>query len=208
MILAHLSDLHLGYQAYESTDSGGNARERDVARAFQRAVAEIVKIEPDAIVVAGDVFDRPEPTAGALVTLARGLENLRSAIPSTPVLMVAGARDTPRSWGDPGALAALDTFSDVEAATGTPRSVRIMGGRTHVYLLPHRSVLRRPFPEVRPDPRARWNILVSHGSVGERGHGTWDGRGHEVEEGSGHGTRDGLSGSGEEGFHLRIDPSQ
>ena len=169
MIVAHLSDLHLGYQAYESSQGGGNLRERDVARAFQRAVGEIVKIEPDAIVVAGDVFDRPEPSAGALVTLARGLENLRSALPGTPVLMVAGARDSPRSWGDPGALAALDTFSNVEAATGTPRSVRIMGGRTHVYLLPHRSVLRHPFPEVRPDPRARWNILVGYGAVESEG---------------------------------------
>lgn len=166
MIVAHLSDLHLGFQAYESTESGGNVRERDVARAFQRAMAEMIRIEPDAIVVAGDVFDRPEPTAGALVTLARGLENLRSALPSTPVLMVAGARDTPRSWGDPGALAALDTFSNVEAATGTPRSVRIMDGRVHVFLLPHRSVLRRPYAEVRPDPRARWNVLVSYGAAG------------------------------------------
>lgn len=165
VILAHLSDLHLGFQAYESTESGGNVRERDVARAFQEARAEIVRLRPDAVLVAGDVFDGPEPTARALVTLARGLEKLRSALPETPVLMVAGARDTPRAWGDPGALAALDTFSNVEAATGTPRSVWILDGRVHVFLLPHRSVLRRPYPEVRPDPRARWNVLVTHGEV-------------------------------------------
>lgn len=183
MILAHLSDLHLGFQAYESTESGGNVRERDVARAFQEAGAEIVRLRPDAVLVAGDVFDGPEPTARALVTLARGLEKLRSALPETPVLMVAGARDTPRAWGDPGALAALDTFSNVEAATGTPRSVWILDGQVHVFLLPHRSVLRRPHPEVRPDPRARWNVLVTHGEVrletggeGSDGEGTERGR--------------------------------
>lgn len=165
MILAHLSDLHLGFQAYESTESGGNVREGDVAQAFQEAQAEIVKLHPDAVLVAGDVFDGPEPTARALVALARGLEKLRSALPDTPVLMAAGARDTPRAWGDPGALAALDTFTNVEAATGTPRSVWILEGRVHVFLLPHRSVLRQPYPEVRPDPRARWNVLVTHGEV-------------------------------------------
>ena len=57
---------------------------------------------PDVVIVAGDVFDRPDPPAGALVVLSRGLELLRASLPDTPVLMVAGPRDTPRRPGDPG----------------------------------------------------------------------------------------------------------
>lgn len=169
MILAHLSDLHLGYGAYEPTGVGGPPREKDVARAFHSAVNEIVKIEPDVVLMAGDIFDRPQPPASALVTLARALAKLRSALPDTPVLMVAGARDTPRGWGDPGALAALDTFPNVEAATGTPRAVRLRGGDAHFFLLPHRSVLHEPHPEVRPDPGARWNVLLAYGAVAVTG---------------------------------------
>ncbi len=172
MILAHLSDLHLGYRGYGRARGGRNLRERDVARAFLSAVQELIRLEPDVVVLAGDVFDRPDPPAGALVTLARALETLRSSLPGAPVLMVAGARDTPRAWGDPGALAAFDTIPDVEAATGTPRSVRLRDRAMHVLLLPHRAVLREPHPEVKPDPDARWNVLVSYGEVDVEASGT------------------------------------
>ncbi len=163
MIVAHLADLHLGYQTYARGEGERDLRERDVAAAFQAAIQELIQIGPDLVLLAGDVFDGPEPSAGALVTLARGLETLRGALPDTPVLMVAGARDTPRSWGDPGALAALDTVPNVEAATGTARSVRLRDGALHVLLLPHRSVLREPPAELHPDPDARWNVLLGYG---------------------------------------------
>ena len=35
-------------------------RERDVAAAFERASQEVVRLRPDVVVVAGDVFDRPD----------------------------------------------------------------------------------------------------------------------------------------------------
>ena len=108
MIVAHLSDLHLGFRAYGRVESDMDIRERDVSAAFERVVGELVRLGPDVVVVAGDVFDRPDPPAGAIVALARGLELLRSSLPETPVLMVAGPRDTPRRSGDPGALAVLE----------------------------------------------------------------------------------------------------
>jgi len=169
VIVAHLADLHLGHRAYGRSRRGRNLRERDVARAFRRSVQEILRLRPELILVAGDVFERPEPPATALVVLARALETLRSSLPDTQVLMVAGARDTPRSRSEPGALAALDTFSNVEAATGTARSVYLKGGEIHVLLLPHRAVLEEPRPELRPDPDARWNVLLAYGTVVEAG---------------------------------------
>lgn len=165
MILAHLSDLHLGYRGYGEVRGGRNLRERDVARAFQAAVQELIRLEPQVILIAGDVFDGPDPPAAALVTLTRALETLRSSLPRTPVLMVAGARDTPRSWGDPGVLAAVDTIPGVEAAPGTPRSVRLHGGVVHVLLVPHDAVVREPRPEARPLPDARWNVLLTYGDA-------------------------------------------
>lgn len=171
MIVAHLSDLHLGFRAYGRIEQGANLRERDVAAAFERAVQAVVDLKPDAVVVAGDVFDRPDPPASAVIALARGLETLRVALPETPVLMVAGPRDTSRRPGDPGALAVLDTFPNVEAATGLTRSILIQRLSLHACLVPYRSVIRQPPAPPDPDPRMRWNLLVLHAeaSRGDQG---------------------------------------
>lgn len=163
MIVAHLSDLHLGFRAYGRVERGVDVRERDVAVAWERTVQEVVRLAPQVVVVAGDVFDRPDPPAGALVTLARGLELLRSSLPKTPVLMVAGPRDTPRRPGDPGALAVLDTFPNVEAAAGLPRSILLERLDLHASLVPYRATVRDPALMPEPDPRVRWNLLVLHG---------------------------------------------
>jgi DNA repair protein SbcD/Mre11 len=167
VIVAHLSDLHLGHRAFDRTEDGQNLRELDLAAAFHRAVAELLVLRPDIVVISGDVFDRPDPPPGALVTLTRGLELLRAELPETPVLMVGGARDTPRRPGDPGALAAMDAFPHVEAATATARSVLFRERSVHVLLLPHRALLRGPAPVMEPDPRARWNVLVAHGRLAD-----------------------------------------
>lgn len=166
MIVAHLSDLHLGFRAYGRIERGADMRERDVAAAFERAVQAVVRLGPDVVVVAGDVFDRPDPPASAVVALARGLETLRVSLPETPVLMVAGPRDTPRRPGDPGALAVLDTFQNVEAATGLTRSILIDRLDLHACLVPHRAVARHALHD--PDPRRKWNLLVLH-AEGARG---------------------------------------
>ena len=171
MIVAHLSDLHLGFRAYGRIERGSDMRERDVAAAFERAVHELVRLRPEAVVVAGDVFDRPDPPASAVVALARGLETLRVSLPETPVLMVSGPRDTSRRPGDPGALAVLDTFPNVEAATGLTRSILIDRLGLHACLVPHRAVVRQPPTIPDPDPRMRWNVLVLHAEVVRSGGG-------------------------------------
>ena len=104
-----------------------------------------------------------DPPAGAVVALARGLEVLRASLPEVPVLLVAGPRDRPRRPGDPGALAVLDSFPNVEAATGLTRSILIERLGLHACLAPYRAVLRRPPAPLEPDPRMRWNVLVVHG---------------------------------------------
>ncbi len=169
MIVAHLSDVHLGHRAFDRWDEGVNLRERDISSAFQRSVADVIAESPDLVVVTGDVFDRPDPPPGALVTLARGLEALRAALPGVPVHLVAGARDTPRRRGDAGALAALDAFPNVEAATTIPRSIFYEDRSLHVQLIPHQAVLRGPQPLLEPDPRARWNVLATCGRLARGG---------------------------------------
>ena len=172
MIVAHLSDLHLGFRAYGRVEEGSDLRERDIAAAFERASQEVARVHPGLVLIAGDVFDRPDPRPGAVVALARGLEVFRASVPETPVIMVAGPRDTPRRPGDPGALAVFDTFPNVEAATGLPRSILIEKLDLHVCLLPYRAITRHPPALPEPDPRMKWNVLVLHAETrGKSGEG-------------------------------------
>lgn len=84
---------------------------------------------------------------------------MRDALSGTPVLIVAGARDTPVRPGDPGVLAALDTLPGVAAASGAPRSVR--AGDLCVTMLSHRAALET-LERPAPDASARWNVLLTH----------------------------------------------
>lgn len=169
MKLVHFADLHLGHRAFQGGAPGRNAREGDVARAFERAVGESIALAPELVLIAGDVFDRPDPPHSAMVTLARGLEQFREAIPGVHVCLVAGTRDTPSEPDDPGALAAVDTLPAVDAVTNEVRVVRL--GDTHIVLVPHRAALSDPDLEPLPDPDARWNILLVFGCVSQSGGG-------------------------------------
>ncbi len=163
--LVHLSDLHLGFRAFPRTERGWNLRERDLAAAFHQAILEIARLEPDVVVISGDIFDRPDPPSTAFLTLTRGLGTLRAHLPSVRVLAIAGARDTPLNPADPGPVAVLDALPGVDAASGAPRAVHIRELGLHALLVPHRAALHPPFPELRPNPDARWNILVIRGEV-------------------------------------------
>jgi DNA repair exonuclease SbcCD nuclease subunit len=134
-------------------------------------VEAVIEEAPDLVLVSGDVFDRPDPPPGALVALTRGIEALHSALPGTRILMVAGARDTPRRSEDAGALAALDAFPNVDAAAGRARSVSLSQHSAQVVLLPYRSALLEPRPAPEPDPRHRWNLVVAHGRLAGEGVG-------------------------------------
>lgn len=170
MRLVHLSDLHLGFRAFRRTERGWNLRERDVAGAFRHAIQEIGELRPDLVLVTGDLFDRPDPPSTALLTLFRGIDALRRRLPRVPVLVIAGERDTPANPADPGPVAALDALSGVEAAAGAARAVRFRQAGAHALLVPHRAVVGAPFPELRPDPEARWNLLLIRGEAsGESG---------------------------------------
>jgi DNA repair exonuclease SbcCD nuclease subunit len=167
MRLVHFADVHLGHRAFQGGGTGKNPREGDVALAFEKAIDETVELSPRLVLIAGDVFDRPDPPHSAMVTLARGLERLRNAIPGVHVCLVAGTRDTPSEPDDPGALAAVDTLPSVDAVTSEVRSVRV--GEANVVLVPHRSALSDPALELRPDLDALRNILLVFGRVTRSG---------------------------------------
>ena len=164
MKLAHLADLHLGFRQFDrQTPRGGNQREADVAEAFRRAVDDLLEQRPDLIVIAGDVFHSVRPTNPAILFLFQQLQRLRTGLPDTPVVMIAGDHDTPRS-SETGTILRLYDVLGVETAVDVPRRIVFPILDCAVLAVPHQTVAREDRPALRPEPGGpTLNVLVTHG---------------------------------------------
>ncbi len=164
--MAHLSDTHLGYAEYEARDPGTglNARELDVYRSFERACREIAGLKPDLLLHSGDLFDHPRPPNHAIVLALRQFAALgRSGI---PVVLAAGNHSLPADRGAACIVDALGALDGVHVAVDRPRSFRV--GAACVAAIPHlrrEADLVRAVEEARPDPAARYNILLVHAGL-------------------------------------------
>jgi DNA repair protein SbcD/Mre11 len=93
--LVAIADAHLGRAHYQAVDEHGlNQREADFTAAWHRAVEAALNLNPDAVLLLGDLFDAPRPTYRAFREGARGLRRLAEA--GVPTLAISGNHDTPR----------------------------------------------------------------------------------------------------------------
>lgn len=162
MTVAHLSDLHLGYDG----GAGGRGRAEDVVRAFEAAIARIAGLGAELVVIAGDVFDHPNVIAPPIAAFSKAVRRLRERVPGVLVTVAAGARDTPLDPSHQGPLAVIGALESVEAATTAVRRVPLPGGKVTVTLVPHLAARRGRALKLEPDSGARWNVLVVHGVAG------------------------------------------
>ena len=163
MRLVHLSDLHLGFRQYQrQTPAGINQREADVASAFARAVDRTIELQPDAVVIAGDVFHTVRPTNPAILHAFGQFSRLKAALPTTPVVVVAGNHDTPRST-ETGCILRLFRPLGVDVVDGEPQRLSYPDLGLSVLAVP--DVPGGPRIKLEPDPAARHNVLLLHGEV-------------------------------------------
>ena len=163
MKLAHLADLHLGFRQFDrQTPRGGNQREADVAEAFRRAVDDLLVQRPDLIVLAGDIFHSVRPTNPAILFFFQQMQRIRSGLPDTPIVVVAGNHDTPRSV-ETGTILRLYEALGVEIATDRPRRIVFPQLDCAVLAVPHQALIQPDRPALRPEPGSAINILVTHG---------------------------------------------
>ena len=163
MRLVHISDLHLGFRQYQrQTPAGINQREADVASAFARAVDRTIELQPDAVVIAGDVFHTVRPTNPAILHAFGQFSRLKAALPTTPVVVVAGNHDTPRST-ETGCILRLFRPLGVDVVDGEPQRLSYPDLGLSVLAVP--DVPGGPRVKLAPDPEARHNVLVLHGEV-------------------------------------------
>lgn len=171
MKLAHLADLHLGFRQYErQTPRGGNQREADVAEAFRRAVDDLLAERPDLILLVGDIFHSVRPTNPAILFFFQQMHRLRSGLPDTPIVMVAGEHDTPRSV-ETGTILRLYEALGVDVVVDQARRLVFPKLDCAVLAVPHQAVAQPERPALRPERGTTLNVLALHGTlpgIGER----------------------------------------
>jgi len=163
MRLVHLSDLHLGYRQYQRlTPAGINQREADVARTFQRAVDHVIRLEPDLILIAGDVFHSARPSNAAILHAFRQFLRLRTELPLSPIVLVAGNHDTPRTT-ETGSILGLFEQLGVSVAATDARRIPLFDGALSVLAVPD-------VPGAKPELTtvdAKYNVLLAHANMPE-----------------------------------------
>jgi DNA repair protein SbcD/Mre11 len=164
-----ISDAHLGRTHYHAVDEFGvNQREADIAAAWHRAVAAALALDPDAVLVLGDLFDTPRPSYRAFREGARGLRTLAGA--GVPVLAISGNHDTPRlrESGSPYAVLA-DAFAGMRMVfRGRLESVDLLDG-LRVHAVPQcrdEAELKAQLAEAAAARSAdHLNLMVTHAAV-------------------------------------------
>lgn len=170
MKLAHLADLHLGFRQFDrQTSKGANQREVDVAEAFRRAVDDILEQKPDLIVIAGDLFHSVRPTNAAILYCFRQLHRIRTGLPNSPIVVIAGEHDTPRST-ETGSILRLYEALGVEIAVEEARRIVLPKLDCAVLAVPQQALAKADRPALRPEPGGpTLNVLVTHGVYGGLG---------------------------------------
>lgn len=88
MKFLHLSDLHIGLKLYD----------RDLLEDQRYILHEITQkaaeAEPDAVVIAGDLYDKPIPSAEAAALFDQFLSELTRALPEREIMMISGNHDS------------------------------------------------------------------------------------------------------------------
>lgn len=163
--IAHLADLHVGFRQFNKTTPGGiNQREADVTEALRRVVSAVIDAAPDLIVIAGDVFHHVRPPNAAILALFAQLQRLRVGLPTTPIVVIAGNHDTPRTL-ETASVLPLYRALDVKLAIGTrPETFCVDEKQRLVYVTAVPSAAERafqaaPYP---PTTGASHSILLMH----------------------------------------------
>lgn len=84
----HLSDLHIGLKLLNR-----DMRE-DQEYILHGIVRRAAEYRPDAVIIAGDIYDKSVPSADAVEVFDHFVEELREAVPEAAVMMISGNHDS------------------------------------------------------------------------------------------------------------------
>ena len=166
IVLAHLSDLHLGYRSGRRVNSHGvNWREQDGYVAFKRVVDEILADKTiDFVLIAGDVFHTPTPSVRTVYVAQKQIRRLADA--GLPVYILTGNHDVSDVRAEMAATALLNDPEHGVCAHWEPYAVHEAAPGVKLHLISHHLYQEQAstWEQIKPDPNCV-NILSTHGSV-------------------------------------------
>ena len=84
----HISDLHIGKQLHRYSM---RSEQEDI---LNKIVCAVKKEQPDAIAIAGDIYDKSVPSAEAVALFDHFLTVMKEQAPQVPLLIIAGNHDS------------------------------------------------------------------------------------------------------------------
>src|SRR5690606_17201053 len=161
--LLHLADVHLGalFTAFGDLSA---SRQAAVLDAF-RAVPELAAAEgAHAVVIAGDLFDRPRPPDGVLAAARETLRRMVDA--GLPVFLVAGNHDPVTVHPHPYRELPAGVHFFREPVFCAPISVDTTAGPLHVYGVAYDPAREpQPLASLRRADLPGAHVVLLHGSV-------------------------------------------
>ena len=143
MKFLHLSDLHIGKRVYEFSML------EDQRYILRQILGIVRKEQPDGVILAGDIYDKPVPPAEAVQVMDEFLTALAEA--GAAVFMVSGNHDSPERIAFGAELMSGRGVYVSPVYDGNGRCVRLQDawGTVAVWLLPFvkPAVVRHAFPE-------------------------------------------------------------
>ena len=173
MKLIHLSDLHLGIRLNEYSLL------EDQEYILTKILNVIDEEKPDAVVIAGDLYDRPDPPSEAVRICDEFLVSLAGR--RIPTFIISGNHDSAQGLAFANRLidASGIHFSPVYGGKIEPITLRDAYGPVNIYMLPfikpiharrffrekeikdYTDALSAAVSQMKPDPCER-NVLISH----------------------------------------------
>lgn len=175
----HLSDLHIGKQFY------GYSLLEDQEWILKEILELVRERQPDAVVIAGDVYDKSVPAAEAVAVFDWFLTELTRIRPQVPVMIISGNHDSPERLAyAEGILANQQVYIAGFPPAGPEEYLKKITlsdswGETDFWLLPFvkPGFVRKVFPGEEPEnyqeaaerlltreiiDRERRNVIVTH----------------------------------------------
>ncbi len=163
MRIVHLADSHLGFSSYSRLDQHGRNRiEEMVYSGFDQAVEKIIRLRPDAVVHAGDVFHHVRPKIKPLFIFQKALLRLQEA--GIPVIVIAGHHDAPKSLSYTSPFRLFEGLRDVHIAQRYSYE-RFDVGDSSFHCIPFCLEPQEYLEEFEKIERTGRDVLVMHGLV-------------------------------------------
>lgn len=163
MKFMHIADCHVGNRQYKLEE-----RERDFERSFCMALADAKVEGVDAVIVAGDLFDNPKPTADNVLAVKTAVDIARCA--GIKIIGVEGNHDQvyDNQWLKVCGIQALDCTSETPADRWVRVKDQYVSGLPYTRPEEIEAALDECVELCRRD-NLRFDVFVMHAGLAEMG---------------------------------------